>query len=375
MIESFSEDIREISNHLKNRGYYSMEVTVTDECNLRCSYCFEGDECLKTTTLECVDEIFDAIDKMLGDPWFMYTFTGIHMGFWGGEPTLRPDILKRFADKYCENEFISFHIYTNGVIINGIMDAFDSHKDKIGIQVSYDGKKINDIKRLTKFNTPSTEVVRKNIYKLVESGYNVTLKSTGTYDVIEYMVDCWDDIKTINDDLGEKIKYSITLDYVNPVGINIKDVRKSFIALAKRELVFYKEKGYHLFSWFESTEPLTCGFFKSGMAINTTGDLMYCHGCGYSPNIDNLIFGNIRDEDFLDKIKYNNTHFNKPQIKECDDCYATNCITCNVVKYDNSTKDDFYERWYDLPCQKDHCEVFKEFSKISISLKDILKEV
>jgi len=31
------------------------------------------------------------------------------------------------------------------------------------------------------------------------------------------------------------------------------------------------------------------------------------------------------------------------------------------------------DKWYDFSCQKEHCDMFKEFSKVSISLKDILR--
>ena len=180
MIRTFSNDIRDISLNMKDKSYYTMEITITDECNLRCTYCFEGDACQKTTTLDCVDDIFIAIDKMFKDQWFMDTFMGIRIGFWGGEPTLRPDILKRFADRYNTNNLIQFHIYTNGVDISELMDIFKDYKEKIKIQVSYDGKRINDIKRLTKNNTPSTDIVRANIYELHEKGYRVSIKSTAS---------------------------------------------------------------------------------------------------------------------------------------------------------------------------------------------------
>ena len=375
MIRTFSNDIRDISLNMKDKSYYTMEITITDECNLRCTYCFEGDACQKTTTLDCVDDIFIAIDKMFKDQWFMDTFMGIRIGFWGGEPTLRPDILKRFADRYNTNNLIQFHIYTNGVDISELMDIFKDYKEKIKIQVSYDGKRINDIKRLTKNNTPSTDIVRANIYELHEKGYRVSIKSTATYDTIEYMTDSWDDIKSMNDDLGNNIKYSVTMDYVNTQDMDMTKIKKSFMDLAKKEIKFFKEKGYHLFTWFSSKEPNACSFFKNGMAINTNGGMMYCHGCGYSPSSESLVFGDIRDEDFLEKIKHNFGYFEKPKINECENCYSTICITCNVVKYDNSKKEEFLDKWYDLPCQEKQCNVFKEFSKISISLSDILKEV
>lgn len=374
MIEQFSNDIKEISDNLTELPQFSMEVTLTDECNFRCTYCFEGDECLNTTSYGHVDSTFAAIDTMLADDWFNANFGGIRIGFWGGEPTIRPDIIKSFVDRYKDNERIKFFIYTNGFNIDDLMDIFRENKDKIDIQVSYDGEKIHNIKRMTKGGLATAHRVKTNIYRLKSNGFTVSIKSTVTYDTLEYMVDCWEDIKAINADLGDTIKYNITLDYINPAEVDIDVVRKSFIAVAKKELSFYRDTGYHLFTWFNSEQQTRCNFFQHGFAINTSGELLYCHGCGYSCNKKDLSFGHISDDDLLDKMKHNLSYFALPEVSDtCKECISTNCVMCNVVKHEHSDKEDFLDRWYDLSCQESQCDVFKEFSKVSISLKDILR--
>jgi len=373
-IDDFGSDIKYMSDKIKPKGNYNIEITLTDECNFRCKYCFEGDECTKTTTLDCVDDVFDGIERMMNDEWFLQNFGGIRIGFWGGEPSLRPDILKLFVDKYKNNDFISFNIYTNGYVVDGMIDIFKPIKDRISIQVSYDGARIHDIKRLTVGNKPTSERVKKNIYKLHENGYKVSLKSTVTYDTIQYMSDCWDDIKKINDDLGDNMRYSITIDYFNvPDVIDMGLFKKSFIDVAKKEIDFYSQHKYFLFTWFESTQPKTCSFFRCGFSINTNGKMVNCHGCGYSPESSNFEFGHISDDDIVDKIKNNFYFFIEPEkSEECKNCMAVNCVTCNVVKYEYSDKETFIERWYDLSCQTKLCDMYREFSKVSISLRDII---
>jgi uncharacterized protein len=369
----FNTDIEEVSTNLLNLYPYALEITITDECNLRCSYCFEGSSCLKDTSLDCVEEVFDAIDVMLGDEWFNANFSGIRIGFWGGEPTLRPDILRQFAERYKDNELIRFHIYTNGYVIDGLMDVFGDCKDKISVQVSYDGERIHDIKRISKHGDKTASEVKGNIYRLHEEGFNVSLKSTVTHDTLDYIQDCWDDIRQMNEDIGSNMLYNITLDYINPVDIDINKIRSAFIGIAKKELKFFGENGYYLLTWFGNTQPIRCAYFKQGMALNTDGGMMYCHGCTYSCSNKEFNFGNIRDDDFLDKIKHNNKYFELPEVPDaCKECVATTCCTCNVIKYEHSTKDSFLDRWFDLSCQNSQCDVFREFSKISISLKDIL---
>ena len=337
-----------------NRPEYGLEVTLTDACNFACEYCFEEDSCRKNTSLDCIDEVFSAIDTMFVDEWFMSVFKGIRIGFWGGEPTLRPDLIYKFVDKYKLDDRISFHIYTNGYEITELMNIFEDCKDKIAIQVSYDGERIHDLKRVTKEGQKTASQVRDNVYTLSDRGFSVGIKSTVTYDTAKYMADCFDDIRQMNRDLGERIQYTVTMDYFNKPDVNMDMLRESFIAVAKKDLEFHRENGYHLFSRFSSDGQVTCSFFKYGMSLTTNGDMLYCHGCGYSSVKDELCFGNITDKDFMDKIKHNNTYFVEPRRSDaCDECFSVSCVMCNATKYEHSEKEEFLDRWYDFSCQKD----------------------
>jgi hypothetical protein len=93
----------------------------------------------------------------------------------------------------------------------------------------------------------------------------------------------------------------------------------------------------------------------------------------YSCNRKDLVFGHIRDEDILEKVKANYNFFNAPVVPECGDCIAKMCMTCNVQKHINSNKEGFYNRWYDLTCQKEQCMLFKEFGKVCLAVEDILR--
>jgi uncharacterized protein len=372
-IKGFVDDVKDINKTLRGMPSFTMEVTLTDECNFRCTYCFEGDDCLKQTSLDCVDDIFKSIDVMLSDTWFLSSYKDLRIGFWGGEPTLRPDILQKFVGRYKDNDFVTFYIYTNGYNVDALMDVFGGCKDKIDIQVSYDGEKIHDLKRFTAGGNKTASRVRDNIYRLHENGFNIKIKSTVTYDTMEHMAECWDDVKRIHDDI-DGVRYSPTVDYhSSEIIMDMDKVRKCFVAVAKKDLEFYKENGYYLFSWFGSRGPVRCGFFKYGMSINTNGDMSYCHGCDYSSCTDDMCFGNISDGDVISKIKHNNDYFDVPKkVDGCEGCIVTQCSACNVTSYEHSKKKDFLGRWFDLSCQKNQCDMFREFSKVSISLKDIL---
>lgn len=350
---------------------FSVEVNITKSCNFRCSYCSEGDSCNETDDFCYVEESFSSIDMLLNDSWFVSQHQGIKIGFWGGEPTLKPELVKRFVERYKNNDNVNFFIFTNGYYVDRLIDIFGDVKSKTTIQVSYDGGYVNTKNRLLVSGEPTSDIVRDSIYTLHSHGFNIGIKSTMTYNDLDYIEDAWDDIKSINDDLGKFAKYSLTLDYTSDYDVDVDVVRKNFMKIAKKELLFYEKNGYHLFTWFGGGHT-KCNFMASGMAIDTNGDLLYCHGCMYSPQKQDLVFGHITDKDIIDKIKKNKEIFILRDIQECGECIATNCITCNVQKHINSTKEGFLDKWYDLTCQKDQCSVFKEFGKIDRAVKDIL---
>lgn len=366
---TFKDDIKHIEKSISDKPSYSIELTVTSSCNFRCSYCCEGDSCTVDTTYEDMSGLFKMIDGLLVDDWFLSTYGSINFGFWGGEPTLRPDIIKQVVNRYKDNHLITFFIYTNGYKCDTLVDLFGEIKDKITIQVSYDGGEINKNRLLTGGQETSS-IVRDTIYRLIREGYTVHLKSTMTYYDFDKIESAWDDIKLIHDDLGKHIKFAPTVDYTKEYGMDMDVVRRNFVKIAKKELGFYKEHGYHLFSWFDG-QVKKCTFMKYGLCVDTNGDLLYCHGCSYSRNKDELVFGNIKDGLVVDKIRHNYELFNTPDDTGCFGCISNMCMTCNVQKHLNSKKDTFLERWYDLTCQTEQCDMFREFSKVRIALEEV----
>lgn len=66
--------------------YLKLILIVTRQCNFRCPYCYEEHEC-KTMR----DEIYDAIIVFIKKQLEMKKYDGLHISFFGGEPTLEHD--------------------------------------------------------------------------------------------------------------------------------------------------------------------------------------------------------------------------------------------------------------------------------------------
>jgi radical SAM protein with 4Fe4S-binding SPASM domain len=316
-----------------------------------------------------IDNILDRVDTLSRDERFKSNFEGIAFDFWGGEPTLYPDVIEKVLTRFGDNA--KYHMYTNGYTIDTMVGILEPHKENISIQVSYDGNPINDMRRCLPSGEPTSDKIIENLKLLVEKEFTINIKSTVTPPDFKYLPDAWRDIRELHN-INPSISYGLTIDYSNDYDDFGEDLRRSMVEIARMERDFHLEKGVFLLSWFNSDKPKRCMLPSSGMLVDTNGDLYYCHGCLYE-DTDALKFGHINDDNLLDKITHNKDFFQPPDEKEpCVSCFATTCMTCNVSKFINSKKDNFYDKWHDYSCDKRLCEYYKTISKVSIALKNTL---
>lgn len=117
----------------------NLVINLTDKCNLRCDYCYFGDNDRKddmtpATLDKTFDFFIDFAGKMKDD--------ALVMTFFGGEPLVRYEEMKR-AVKYCEDSGaklkFKYAINTNGTLITGeILDYFA--EKQFTIFLSIDGR-------------------------------------------------------------------------------------------------------------------------------------------------------------------------------------------------------------------------------------------
>lgn len=157
---------------LQNR-MKTLILALTEQCNLNCKYCaympkyinsLNGRYKLKSMTVETAIKainIFMRASK--NNPY-------ISIGFYGGEPLLKFDVIK-FCVNYCNEKYpfskIHFDITTNGLLLEKDEIINFLIENDFSITLSLDGPKdIHDRFRRTADNKPSFEMVINNIDKL-----------------------------------------------------------------------------------------------------------------------------------------------------------------------------------------------------------------
>lgn len=368
------------------RGYFTLEVTTSALCDLSCTYCFEGEKTDKTRLDKDFDLVCKRIDELLADKeWFQFHYDKLSISFWGGEPTLNPKLIIDIMNRYRDNEKVSFHIYTNGFNLNNMNKVLDNvDSSRLHIQVSYDGKLINDKYRLTKNSMATSNQVLNNIYTLAQRGVSINLKSTLPIENMETLASTWLEFEQLYVMLNKvnpalHVGYAPTIDYVTKVSNEEKDsalakFREQFLIIAKYEIEFYKKYGRHLCSWFGGEDNRKhCSAGLNMAAIDQAGNLLACHGAIYSPKKEELTSSSIHDDNFVEKLKAFSRGFEKPTskiAKECQTCVATTCMMCPVVSHEKSEKEDFYDKWLDN-WSNNLCGFFKTFGEIDRAVQEI----
>lgn len=360
---------------------YGFEITTTDSCNFACNYCFERG-CKPNDYKVNTDIMIKKIWQLVDSDWFRENFCGMKIVLWGGEPTVNMDLCERIIAEFEDDERFCFFLYTNGSRIRELLPTLirvsrkpfikESPK-KFVVQVSYDGNPIHDMNRLTKSGSPTSAIVHEAIDLLAHYDINFGLKSTLPWEGFKYLPEIWDDIEDLRYAYGDKIAYSVTVDYHNvDFYSRQKEIEKAIIEIAQKEYRFYKEHGTFLSNLFKK-DRLYCAAAKTMAAVNTEGQVFYCHGCFYTDESHEFKYTSIYDIDFVDKIRQNYERFlnNDVEPEECSNCLATMCLRCNVKKFQASKKSKHLERWFDYTAEKELCDYYKMLGKIKAALINI----
>jgi radical SAM protein with 4Fe4S-binding SPASM domain len=370
--------------HEQDRSF-SIEVTTTAMCNLGCTYCFEGVKTDKRRLDDKEELVKKRIWEAYNSDWFKENYDRLTISFWGGEPTLNPELVVNIIQEFQPVKNIDFHIYTNAYNrkrIDQIIDNVDL--SKLHVQVSFDGVDISNKFRITHSGKGSSAQVLENMEYLAKRGVSMSLKSTIPLKSMDNLHKTWLDFEKLYDKfqgMGNiKISYAPTIDYVSDLpeqivpGV-IETFRGQMLKVAKEEIRFFQKHGFFLCTWFGADDTkVHCSAGANIHAINVDGNGYACHGAFYSPYKDELKAANLEDDNFVEQMvsmsdKYSGRLGEITSV--CTDCVATTCMVCPVSSFDLSKKEDHFDRWQDR-WVNNMCGFFKAFGEIDRSVQRYL---
>jgi len=155
-------------------------ILVTEDCNLNCKYCYEGNNKQKSyMNSETADKVVDFIlNELKKNPEDKHP---LQIVFHGGEPLLNFDIIKyldKSISKLIIDRQIIYDMTTNGTIFNDEIKNFI--KEKVGLfSISIDGtKESHDKNRVFSNGLGSYDIVIKNSKEILEEGIELRARMT-----------------------------------------------------------------------------------------------------------------------------------------------------------------------------------------------------
>lgn len=175
---------------------YEVTFIVTEDCNLRCSYCYQVHKNNKhKMTIEVAKK---AVDYLLSHP-DLYDTDAVIWDFIGGEPLLEIDLIDQIVDYIKLESFKKQHkwasnyrinIGTNGTLYDNpeVRRFIKKNRGKVQIGITIDGtKRKHDLHRVYQDGRGSYDDVFKNIPLWLDEFPDATTKVTFGSEDLKYL--------------------------------------------------------------------------------------------------------------------------------------------------------------------------------------------
>ena len=332
----FTEDKYEhLAKEYKNNSKVikALCLHVAHTCNLNCSYCFasqgkyHGDRALMS--FEVGKRALDFLIENSG------TRKNLEVDFFGGEPSLNFDVVKRLVEyarevegKYGKN--FRFTYTTNGVILTDDIIDF-VNRECHNVVLSLDGRKeVNDRFRRDYLGRGSYDTIVPNFQKLVKSRGGKGYYVRGTY--THHNVDFTNDIFHMAD-LGftELSMEPVVCAPDDPCALTEADMPILFeqYEILAKEMLKRKKEGrpftfYHYMLDLKNGPCIYkritgCGSGTEYMAVTPWGELFPCHQfVGDEKYSLGNVFDGVKNTEVQDSFRSCNSY----SREKCQDCWA-----------------------------------------------------
>ncbi len=287
--------------------------SLTNRCNLDCSYC--GLPGLKTEETDLYgDELISYLDQAIKSGLRIVSITG-------GEPMLHPDF-ERFV-RHCYENKVLVSVNTNGILvkkkidflkkycyqvvisIDGLEDEHDYHRGKGSFQIA---KEALDILQKHSIKTHATCVVSKDNFEKLDNLVSFAKKFN-----IKIGLQPVADQKLSGDSLSSNLTHSQKLELIEKL-ISYKETRDSVVNNSISSLMYWRDL-------YLNPKEVDC---KAGMVfarVSQNGDL---NRCG---RVNNDI---IRYEEVI-KVGFHTAFRSLTTSPSCTSCNAWSAIKINTL--------------------------------------------
>jgi len=400
--EHYFHDDTNIPTNPDQDESFHIVFQINKNCNFKCTYCYEGlDKVTEILKEEDIEDFIDGIKKFQEDLKNRGEISKLSFSILGGEPTIVDQKITHKLTKLLSEKLDLKYIIliTNNYSANRTINFFhpDFPKEKIKIQVSYDGGIIHDNYRKDSKKTGTKETITKEIYKLLGKGYKVSLKATLPIEAVNNIPDAVLDYVTFEEEINKNnhnpgnFSYYPTFDTTSILMYKLRqnilygdesgkkklfeDIDKAFTFLLKFELDRLLNGKKAFTRWFRelsyTANNSVCSAGMKLFGLDQDGNTRYCHRTEFGEEhskikfpysekqLKSLEYGNIKDEKFIENFHSTKNIIEREHVGEkvnqfsyCKSCKTLSCVKCPMINItpdrsmDTSTSMDLYTDMY-----------------------------
>lgn len=368
-----AEDALRCTLNLNAKPTLLVEVTASDACNKRCSYCFEKCKESQMNVEEQARQL--ELLKKLCEEFDPERFDRLKISFWGGEPMLNYKFVHDVIQETSKFDFVDWHVFSNGTLAEQfktmILDEDFSSKLKdrrLSVQISFDGEPHHSLKR----GYLPTEFY-ETMQLLHDNKIMFNFKGTLAADSLHLMPQCWDSYNGLFKQFGPSVYWCPAIDSIADLSnVDLEMWRRVLLEIAKREIQFIEQNGRPLLTWFKDGKRF-CDV-RCSTHMHSDGNFYLCHGAPYiedESRRSKFIIGKTSSvNSILDAIDMDSINV-RSQNEDCVMCGATYCAACHVNIVD---PDDIKNDWLKCVSREDggRCKLMKIFGQVNRMLRLVL---
>lgn len=333
---------------------------VTEDCNLRCSYCYQINKSKKVMPFETAKKAIDCLfkDKYKIESYFNSdNLDGIILDFIGGEPFLEINLIDKIIDYYIDQAYryksilasqFMISMATNGTLYDDpdVQRFIKKWRNNLSLTVSLDGcRELHDACRVFPDGSGSYDLAVHAAKQELLIRPSMSTKMTFAPSNIEYIPKAIDNLinlgyTTINcncvfEDVWKQ--HDATKLYYS-----LKNVAENILKLDNIPyILIFDERCGHLHNFQDDNNY--CGGNGAMLCVNPDGNFYPCQRfteVSLGENIEPYIIGNVDSgigikEEEVQKIKCLSCITRTSQSEQkCLECkIATGCAWCTAYNY------------------------------------------
>lgn len=358
----------------RNKEVINLVMNISQDCNLRCIYCFASTGHYKGDRTLMSKEVADKALRWFFNQAKQSKVLNLHL--FGGEPLMNIPLVEYIVEtcKQLEKEYskkIYINVCTNGTILNE--NLLKLIKDnEIGMQISIDGpKEVHDKYRPMASGKGSYDKLEENVSKLFDELDKNTIIPRGTISNAE--VDVNDIVKHIIEKMGFNAFFFIPAMGTDGQSYDKKDLPQYFKQYDRLVETFLEKlrKGeeYNIYPFVTEVDAIGkgvrriygCGAGIGFASVDIKGDIYPC--MRFTNNKDYLL-GNIEDGFNENRNKlFDRTVYKR---KKCKNCWARHFCggACIAIPVENGETMESYN--------ENTCEVSKHMIELAMYANTVI---